>query len=270
MRCTNCTSVNNLSLDTTLRCAEGMIDAPQNGFPYLSISMTEPTSTPLYPLAAPSQQQVAPAVLPHDPVAEHIATHLGRIDTVFHDTIADPVQVDIHVVPANERYPFLRLVTSGMSSRPMTVPEGAPPFAELMMALPADWKLDEQSVQDERWYWPVALLRHLAHYPHQHATWLGLGHTVPNGAPAKPYAKGVEFTGAILLPPASAPDAFASLERDGQDIYFHCVVPLYEAELQLVRRKGFPALLDGFNDKGVTDLVVPGRKNTVKKFLGLF
>ncbi|KFC67035.1 suppressor of fused domain protein [Massilia sp. LC238] len=233
--------------------------------------MTEPTSTPLYPLAAPTQQQLTPTVLPHDPVAEHIAAHLGRIDTVFHDTIADPVQVDIHVVPANERTPFLRLVTSGMSSRPMSVPEGAPPFGELMMALPADWKLDEASVRDERWYWPVALLRHLAHYPHQHATWLGLGHTVPNGHPAKPYAKGVEFTGAILLPPASAPEAFAALERDGKDIYFHCVVPLYEAEMDLVKRKGFPALLDGFNDKGVTDLVVPGRKNTVKKkFLGLF
>ena len=117
---------------------------------------------------------------------------------------------------------------------------------------------------------PVALLRHLAHYPHQHATWLGLGHTVPNGAPAKPYAKGVEFTGAILLPPASAPEAFAALERDGKDIYFHCVVPLYQAEMDLVKRKGFPPLLDGFNEKGVTDLVVPGRKNTVKKFLGLF
>lgn len=232
--------------------------------------MTEPTITPLYPLAAPTQQPMAPATLPHDPIADHIAQHLGRIDTVFHDTVADPVQVDIHVVPATAQTPFLRLVTSGMSSRPMAVPEGAPAYGELMMALPADWKLDAQSVQDERWYWPVALLRHLAHYPHQHATWLGLGHTVPNGHPAKPYAKGAGFTGAILLPPASAPEAFASLALDGREIYFHCVVPLYDAELNLVKRKGFPELLDAFNEKGVTDLVVPGRKNTVKKFLGLF
>jgi len=265
-----CTSENKSAQSATLCGHAGMIDAPQNTYSFLQSRMTEPTCTPLYPLAAPTQRQLAPTVMPHDTVADHIAANLGRIDTVFHDTVADPVQVDIHVVPANEHIPFLRLVTSGMSSRPMTVPEGAPPYAELMMALPADWKLDEQSVQDERWYWPVALLRHLAHYPHQQATWLGLGHTVPNGHPAKPYATGVEFTGAILLPPASAPEAFASLEREGKDIYFHCVVPLYEAELKLVKRKGFPALLDGFNDKGVTDLVVPGRKNTVKKFLGLF
>jgi hypothetical protein len=233
--------------------------------------MAEPTITPLYPLAAPMQRQQEPAALPHDPVGEHIAAHLGAPAMFFHDTVADPVQVDIHVIPAGPQYPYLRLVTSGMSQRAMTVPEGAPPYAELMMSLPADWKLDEESVKDERWYWPVALLRHLAHYPHQQATWLGLGHSVPNGSPAKPYASGVKYTGAILLPPVSAPEPFHSVTVDGKDVYFHCVVPLYQEELDLARRRGFPELLDKFNDKNVTDVVVPDRVNTAKKkFLGLF
>ncbi|MBQ5947772.1 suppressor of fused domain protein [Massilia sp. ST3] len=233
--------------------------------------MAEPTITPLYPLAAPMERQVEAAVLPHDPVAEHIAAHLGAPSMVFHDTVADPVQVDIHVIPAGPQYPFLRLVTSGMSQNAMTTPEGAPPYGELMMSLPPDWKLDEEAVKDERWYWPVALLRHLAHYPHQQATWIGLGHTVPNGSPAKPYASGVKFEGAILLPPVSAPEPFHSVSVDGKDVYFHCVVPLYKEELDLVRRRGFPELLDRFNDKNVTDVVVPDRVNTVKKkFLGLF
>ena len=236
--------------------------------------MAEPTITPLYPLAAPAAtilRQPEPAVLPHDPVAEHIATHLGAPAMVVHDTVADPVQVDIHVIPAGPQYPFLRLVTSGMSKRAMTVPEGAPPYGELMMSLPADWQLDEEAVKDERWYWPLALLRYLAHYPHQQGTWIGLGHTVPNGSPAKPYTASAPFTGAILLPPVSAPEPFHSVNVDGKDVYFHCVVPLYQEEMDLVRRRGFPELLDKFNDKDVTDLVVPGRVNTVKKkFLGLF
>jgi hypothetical protein len=216
------------------------------------------------------QREAAPTVLPHDPVADHIAAHLGAPSLVFHETEADPVQVDIHVIEASASYPHLRLVTSGMSKRAMTVPEGAPAYGELMMSLPADWKLDEESVKDERWYWPVALLRHLAHYPHQHATWLGLGHSVPNGSPAKPYTASVKFRGAILLPPVSAPEPFHSVNVDGKDVYFHCVVPLYQEEMDLVRRKGFPELLDKFNDKDVTDLVLPERPNTAKKFLGLF
>ncbi|WP_020655955.1 suppressor of fused domain protein [Massilia niastensis] len=232
--------------------------------------MVEPTNTPLYPLAAPMQRQTEAAVLPHDPVAEHIAAHLGAPVLFFHETESDPVQVDIHVIAPGPNYPFLRLVTSGMSKQAMKAPEGAPAYAELMMSLPPDWKLDEESVKDERWYWPVALLRHLAHYPNRHDTWLGLGHTVPNGSPAKPYTPAVKFRGAILLPPVSAPEPFHSVNVDGKDVYFHCVVPLYQEELDLVRRRGFPELLDKFNDHDVTDVVVPERKNTAKKFLGLF
>jgi hypothetical protein len=233
--------------------------------------MAEPTITPLYPLTAPMQRQAEPAVLPHDPVAEHIAAHLGKPALVFHETAKDEIQVDIHVIEPSDSYPFVRLVTSGMSQKAMTTPEGAPPYAELMMSLPAGWKLDETSVQDERWYWPVALLRHLAHYPHKQSTWLGLGHSVPNGHPAKPYTASVGFSGAIVLPPVSAPEPFHSLTVDGKDIYFHCVVPLFQQELDLARRRGFAELLDCFNEKDVTDVADPARKNTVKKkFLGLF
>lgn len=233
--------------------------------------MAEPTIAPLYPLAAPMQRQPDPVLLPHDPVAEHIASHLGKPAFVFHDTAPDAVGVDIHVIEPSASYPYTRLVTSGMSQKAMTVPQGAPAYAELMMALPADWKLDETSVQDERWYWPVALLRHLANYPHKGATWLGLGHSLPNGHPAKPYTASVGFRGAVILPPVSAPEPFHSLTLDGKDIYFHCVVPLFQEELDVARRRGFAELLDYFNAKDVTDVVDPARKNTVKKkFLGLF
>ncbi len=235
------------------------------------IEPTEPTIAPLYPLAAPMARQPEPAVLPHDLVGEHIAAHLGKPALYFHETQADGVQVDIHVIGPTASYPYVRLVTSGMSKQPMNVPEGAPAYAELMMALPANWQLDEAAMQDERWYWPVALLRHLAHYPHKERTWIGLGHSLPNGNPAKPYIASIGFCGAIVLPPASSPEPFHSLTVDGKDIYFHCVVPLYNEELNLARRRGFPELIDKFNEYDVTDVVDPTRKNTArKKFLGLF
>lgn len=237
--------------------------------------MAEPTIAPLYPLSAPLAvpllHRPESVVLPHDPVAEHIATHLGAPALFFHEQDSGAVQVDIHVIKPSASFPYVRLVTSGMSKRPMSTPEGAPPFAELMMTLPADWQLDEASVKEERWYWPVALLRHLAHYPHKQGTWIGLGHAMPNGAPPMPYTDSVGFCGAILLPPVSAPEPFHSLTVDGKDIYFHCVVPLFRQELDVARRRGFAALIDKFNDKNVTDLVDPARPNTAKKkFLGLF
>ena len=216
-------------------------------------------------------REAAPVVLPHDPVAEHIAAHLGTPALYFHETEAGEIQVDIHVIGPTDSFPYVRLVTSGMSKQPMNVPEGAPAYAELMMALPSDWKLDEASMQQERWYWPVALLRHLAHYPHKQRTWIGLGHSLPNGNPAKPYADGVGFCGVVMLPPISAPEPFHSVTVDGKDVYFHCIVPLFKEELNVARRQGFAKLLDKFNDYNVTDVVDPARKNTAKKkFLGLF
>lgn len=52
--------------------------------------------------------------------------------------------------------------------------------AELAIALPPDWKLDEESMTDERWYWPVRLLKVLARLPITSNTWLGWGHTMDN------------------------------------------------------------------------------------------
>ena len=265
-----CTSENNSALATTYPWGEGMMDARRNR--HSSRNMAEPTIAPLYPLAAPMGRQPEPTLLlPHDPVAEHIAAHLGAPALFFHETQAGAIQVDIHVIGPTPAFPYVRLVTSGMSKRPMNVPDGAPPFAELMLTLPASWQLDEASMKEEKWYWPVALLRHLAHYPHEQKTWIGLGHSLPNGNPAKPYTDSVGFCGAIMLPPASAPEPFQSVMVDGKDVYFHCVVPMFKEELNLARRRGFEELLHKFNEKNVTDVVDPARKNTAKKkFLGLF
>ncbi len=121
-------------------------------------------------------------------ISAHIERHLGPISGVFHEIISDLVHIDVHVVPASEPFPYLRLVTSGMSDLPMTLPGGAPgsAYMELMVTLPADWPISADAFEDERNYWPVRLLKTLARLPHEYDTWLGFGHTIPNGHPAEP------------------------------------------------------------------------------------
>ena len=64
----------------------------------------------------------------------------------------------------------------------MNVPEELAEYklerAELAIALPSDWKLDEESLKDERWCWPIGLLKVLARLPIASDTWLGWGHTM--------------------------------------------------------------------------------------------
>ena len=95
----------------------------------------------------------------------------------------------------------------GMGAHRMTLPEELADQgldrAELLIALPPDWKLDHDSLQDERWYWPIRLLKSLARLPGISDTWLGWGHTVDN---QEPYADNTELSGAI-------PVSYTHLER---------------------------------------------------------
>ena len=72
-------------------------------------------------------------------ISAHIERHLGPVSGVFHEIISDLVHIDVHVVPANDHCPYLRLVTSGMSDLPMTVPAevdaDVPRYMELMVTL---------------------------------------------------------------------------------------------------------------------------------------
>ncbi|HYQ23261.1 suppressor of fused domain protein [Stenotrophomonas sp.] len=206
-------------------------------------------------------------------ISAHIERHLGPISGVLHEIISDLVHIDVHVVPASEEFPYLRLVTSGMSDLPMTLPEGAPgsAYMELMVTLPADWPISDDAFEDERNYWPVRLLKTLARLPHEYDTWLGFGHTIPNGHPAEPYAPGVGFDGAIVLPPVTAPEGFGSLQLDdGRTIAFMSIVPLYPEEMDLKLKKDAEALLDRFDAKHIQDVIVPGRVNVARKRFGFF
>lgn len=208
-------------------------------------------------------------------IGAHIERHLGPVSGVFHEIISDLVHIDVHVVPATEQFPYLRLVTSGMSDLPMTVPDevdaDVPRYMELMVTLPADWPISQDAFEDERNYWPVRLLKGLARLPHEYDTWLGFGHTIPNGHPSEPYAPGVGFDGAIVLPPVTPPEDFAELAlEDGKVISFMTIIPLYPEEMELKLKKGAEALLDRFDAKNIQDVIEPGRVNVARKRFGLF
>ena len=87
----------------------------------------------------------------------------------------------ISAVPPSQEKTYYTLVTMGMGAHRMNVPEELADQklerAELLIALPPDWKLDHDSLQKEAWYWPVRLLKALARLPGINDTWLGWGHT---------------------------------------------------------------------------------------------
>jgi hypothetical protein len=230
-----------------------------------------PSGNPIYRHGDPAPWSAPPGEEFIQQISDHIEMHLGPVETVFHELVSDTVHIDVHFVKPTAQFPYTLLVTSGMSDLPMTTPDGAdvPRFAELMITLPPDWKTEPSSFEDECWYWPIRLIKQLARLPHKHQTWLGFGHTVPNGDPAEPYAPNTALSGAIVLPPVSAPPAFQTLEIPGiKTVTFYSVVPLHAEEMAFKLRFGTDKLLDRFDRKNLNDVVNPQRADvTAKRFL---
>lgn len=203
-----------------------------------------------------------------DRISDHIETHVGPVETVFHELISDLVHIDIHIVAPSEARNCYTLVTSGMSDRAMNAPDPYPDlkYSELLIALPPDWPMAEDSWNEEENYWPIRTLKFLSRFPHEYETWLWAMHTIPNGNPPEPYASNTKMTGAILLPPITLPPAFHELVIDDEKtIHFHSVVPLHDDEMDLKLKKGAEALFNGFDESGVSEILDPSRESSVKK-----
>lgn len=201
-------------------------------------------------------------------IGDHIAKYCGKVEMVFHELISDLVHIDIHWVQPTPQRPYHTLVTSGMSDRPMAVPQGVPQgrFAELMISLPANWPLTEEAFADEANYWPVRWLKILARFPHEYDTWLSWGHTLPNGDPPEPYADNTKLCCAILLSPVMVGEGFAELKIDAEKtIHFYSFVPLYAEEVAFKLQQGADPLVERFAKHRVTELLNINRPNVCKK-----
>jgi hypothetical protein len=201
-------------------------------------------------------------------IEAHVERHLGPIGGVYHELASEYVHLDVLQVEAGEDRRWHTLVTSGMSSKPME--DGS--RMELLIALPRDWPLDEESWREERHYWPVRLLKDLARAPHMFGFALGSGHTVPNGDPPEPYAPGTDACCALIAPPLLTPEAFDELDGPDGPIAFRAVYPLLRDEMELKLERGTDALFDAFDRAKLTELLIADRPSVVRrrKRFGLF
>ncbi len=209
-------------------------------------------------------------------IAAHIEQHIGPVERVFHEIISDMVHLDLHLVAPTKEKPWYTVVTSGMSDRPMHVPEGAEEcrYSELLLSLPPDWPMDQEKWEkSEDHYWPIRLLKTLARFPHEYQTWLWALHTMRNGEPPEPYASNTEMSGVVLLPPLLTGEAFWDLPMDEtKTISFHAVIPLHGDEIDLKLQEGGEALLDLLEKNEVCEYLEPRRPSCLapKKKKGWF
>ena len=198
-------------------------------------------------------------------VEGHIQQYFGKFENVFHEIVSPDIHVDICMVPPTEERDYYTLVTMGMGAHRMNVPEELAEYklerAELAIALPADWKLDQESMKDEKWYWPIRLLKSLARLPINCDSWLGHGHTVEN---REPFADNTKLCTATLIGPQDTEDGSEVCTLPGgEEVNFYQVIPLYEDELDYKLEHDVDALLNKM--RGISFVVNPTRQNAITR-----
>ena len=203
-----------------------------------------------------------------DSVEKHIAEHFGDFPNVYHELVSPDIHVDICLIPPRRDHDYYTLVTMGMGAHEMDIPEGAGDTrrrAEVLINLPRDWKLDETSLQDSRWYWPIRMLKDVARLPVSTGCWLGWGHTVGMDDGER-YDESTSLCGCILLSPGVfGEDSYICELPDGDCVEFFQIIPLYAEELRYKIENDADALLDLINDD-LLEVIDPQRLNAVTDY----
>ena len=194
-----------------------------------------------------------------DCIENHIEKYFGKYDNVFHEIVSPDIHVDICIIAPTEERNYYTLVTMGMGAHRMNVPENLKDEkldrAELLIKLPADWEIHGKG---EEWYWPLRWLKVMARLPIEYDTWLGWGHTVPNG---EPFAENTKLCCMLLEYPYTFGDDSMTCELpDGEYVRFYQMLPLYNEEAEFKVNNGCGALMDRFDDD-FSDVLDINRKN---------
>lgn len=182
-------------------------------------------------------------------IVQALEENFGPIENMYHETAAD-LPLDIVSVPKTEDMPFQKLFTIGMHSKEMAVPAAfaAQELAYAELAL----FLKKRPAGD----WPFALLKTVAAMPFQQNTWLSDHHTIDLGGPI---VADHGFCGVLLLS-LHGTDSELRLP-DRKKVNYYLLVPLYAQEMQFARAQGVDALLDRFDERGITPVFDPDRPN---------
>jgi hypothetical protein len=162
----------------------------------------------------------------------------GKCETVNHEIVPLIPHIDVYIhKPGFNKRPFYTLVTGGMSDLPMKVPaEVGPGFSRAEIICYVD--------EPKEIY--MKALRFLARFPHEYETWLGVGHTIPNGQPPAPFFEGSQLAVALLISTIvkSDFDLLGQFQIHGEPVNFLWFVPITEAECSFKLQRGMTAVFD--------------------------
>ncbi|MBQ7775323.1 MAG: suppressor of fused domain protein [Lachnospiraceae bacterium] len=210
--------------------------------------------------------------------SEEICAHFemlfpDREEMVFHEAVSDLVHIDVYVRKPNDKQNFYVIYTTGMSDLPMCLPKEISKredlkYAELYTFLPSTWNCGENfktlSDLEAKDSWIIQYIRFLARFPHEYETWLGHGHTLPNGPEYAPLCENTKMGGIVLS--QGGGDIECVKTKDGKEINLLMAIPAYQEEIEYKLKYGMDALEDIFSENKMPLTINMSRPNYCSDF----
>lgn len=185
---------------------------------------------------------------------------------VFDEIESEIIHRDIYFIKASEDRPYHILLSCGMSALPMKIPEDveSSEFVEIMMLLPKDWNLEEESFANEKNYWPIRIMKEIMMSPHENNSWFGYGHTF-GYEEGEEFAEGIGFKSIMLVNSIELSEEFTQIKMDNEKVIdIYTLIPLYKEELEFKKKNSSTDLLELFDKFGIEEIVKVGRRNVCK------
>ncbi len=182
----------------------------------------------------------------------------GKSENVYHEINPFVPHIDIYSFkPGFDGREWWTLVSSGMSDLQMNLPKG----------ITSDHSRTELIFycQEPRSQY-AEILRKLAHFPHDNRTWLGAGHTFPNGQPPiQIFEESPDLNSFLFMPTIVSPDnkLAEKLILDSDPVNFLWLVPISTTECDLKLKRGVNALYDIFEKVQHPFVFNPSRKSYI-------
>lgn len=196
-----------------------------------------------------------------DEVVECIKEDYGDFQNVLHEVVSTDIHLDVALIPPQEDRDYYTLCTIGAGAYRMDIERDIrtqyhlSEYAEYIMYLPSDWKLDDDSLKDEANYWPFRLLKNTARLPLWTESWLTMGHTLGTEE-GEPYSEEYPYNNSILtypVPFVATSESKCNLSS-GKTILFHHILPITQEELEYKNENGTAALLERIFPKGCDEM----------------
>lgn len=225
------------------------------------------------------QDQVTTGYTPN--IQEHIEKTIGPIATAFEEKKSKGIHLKLYLVPPTNQPPselhphgtfHHTIITDGLSSIPMNAPKDyqGPKLMELMITLPSLWpglnsdgSWNEEVLSREENWWPLRWLMSTARIPIAFNTFLGLGHSIPNGNNADPFAGNTRLGCLLLTWPFHSPEATVLTVNAKTKICFLALQPIYPEEMQFRLHNHTDDLDSKLAQNNITELFDINRKAVV-------